>query len=87
MAATGNDIPIAEISGHHSQIAVWRVTATGVSSFTIQTGFANRTVIVTVTSEGTALTAQPAIALSTGIITVAGVAAGDIVNVKAEAFN
>lgn len=87
MPTTGNTDPLRIISGHHSNIWIWRVTegASG-TSITIQTPFANNAVSINSVSEGTALTAQPTFALATGIITQTGITAADTIVVRVEDF-
>lgn len=81
MAATGNDAPVSVKSGEGVRYYMYEVTATGVTDFTIATPCGSSHVVVIATSHGTALTAQPSYVSSTGVLTVTGVNAGDVVEV------
>lgn len=83
MAASGNTTPMYQGVGAHGESLTWVVTATGVTTFTIQTPFANKHVIIDATSQGTALVDTGSYALTTGVATIT-CTAGDVVVVNIE---
>lgn len=80
MAASGNDTPIWFGEGPHGLSMGWIVTNTLLTtSFTIQTPFVDQDVIVSATSEGTALVDTGSYAKTTGIVTITHTATDTVV--------